>query len=94
LDVTSTEQRKLAGPPSAEAEGQAPQLLAKPSRRVVVHPDQVFQRSLPYREQFSLDPYRARLSLDGVVVRYIMASAAIIAALTSLTALGVALLVR
>ena len=83
--MTSTEQRQLTGPPATEAEGDAEQAPAKLPRLVVVHPDQVLQRGFPYR---------ARFSLDGVVLRYMAASAAIVAALTSLTALGVALLGR
>lgn len=69
--------------PDATKPVRAPSPVLKISRRIVVRPDQIFQREI-YR--------RTRLSLEGVVVRYVLISAAIVATLSLLAALGLALL--
>ena len=82
LDLTLTNPRQIEGPPPAEV-GLGRKALSKGVRQIVVRPDQILQREF-YR--------RTRLSLEGVVMRYILISAAIVATLTALAVLGLALL--
>jgi hypothetical protein len=83
LDLTLINPRQIEDPAPSETEPERGLPARKPPRRIVVRPEQVFQREF-YR--------RTRLSLESVVIHYVLISAAIVAGLSILAALGLALL--
>jgi hypothetical protein len=79
-----TEPRRLERPSAiAPPPGQTLVSRAPAPRRIVVSPDQIFPQEASRR---------LGLSLEGVVIRYMLISAAIVATVSVLAVLGLALL--